>query len=226
MQTYELELFDSHPLIKSEGGERILIDTGSPATIGSNSRLIFAGREYDIATEYIGVTTKTLGELLGTEIDALVGADILSEYKILIDYAGGRLTLDRKAIEFSGESCALEYFMGIPIIELEIGGKAVKCFLDTGAKLSYLDPGLLAGRNPVGEERDFYPGLGTFTTATYLVETTLGATRFPVRYGELPPLLQMSLMTGGAGGIIGSDIFNHFVVLLDAESESLVYKPA
>ena len=75
----------------------------------------------------------------------------------------------------------------------------------------------------VGTEEDFYPGVGQFETECFEIQTRLGSNDFSVRYGNLPFMLQMTLMLGGTDGIIGFDFFNNFKVVLDLGDEKLSY---
>ena len=113
--------------------------------------------------------------------------------------------------------------MGIPIIELVVNRQLLKFFLDTGAKLSYLSEDFTSGYSSVGIEEDFYPGVGQFETECYDIPTSLGDIDFVVRYGNLPFMLQMTLMLGGTDGIIGFDFFNGFKVLINLKGGVLKY---
>jgi hypothetical protein len=61
--------------------------------------------------------------------------------------------------------------MKIPVIELTIDHVQSKVFLDSGARLSYLLPSLTAGKTSTVTETDFYPGLGTFHTPVFSIES-------------------------------------------------------
>ena len=80
-----------------------------------------------------------------------------------------------------------------------------------------------SGYSSVGTDEDFYPGVGQFETECYDIPTSLGANDFLVRYGNLPFMLQMTLMLGGTDGIIGFDFLSSFRVMLDLVSDKLLY---
>ena len=75
----------------------------------------------------------------------------------------------------------------------------------------------------IGTDEDFYPGVGKFETSCYEILTSFGEYNFTVKYGNLPTLLQMTLMLGGTNGIIGLDFFNNFKVVLDLKNNRLKY---
>ena len=114
--------------------------------------------------------------------------------------------------------------MGIPIVELSIDGRNLKFFLDTGARLSYLSDRITSNYTSIGSDEDFYPGIGKFETDCFEIETKLDGNSFTAKYGNLPIPLQMTLMLGGADGIIGFDLFDNFKILLDLKSHRLICK--
>jgi hypothetical protein len=162
--------------------------------------------------------------MLGTEITTLIGADILSNYKVLFDYQNGVVSFSKDEINSLGNETNISSFMSIPIIELTVDRQKLLLFLDTGAKLSYLDSDFTAQHNSIGTEEDFYPGIGNFETDCYEILTSFSNKEFKVKYGNLPTLLQMTLMLGGTNGIIGFDFFNNFKVCLDIKNGKLKYE--
>ena len=222
MKQFQIILIKRHPIIK-DGENIILIDTGAPSTINASESLTFCSENYNCSTDYMGLTVSKLSDLLGTEITTLLGADILSEYNILFDYKNEIIEFNKHEIIFDGAETAISNFMGIPVIELSVDSQKLKFFLDTGAKLSYLSKSITTNYDSVGTDEDFYPGVGKFETDCFEISTSFGTKNFIVKYGNLPPLLQMTLMFGGTDGIIGFDFFNNFKVVLDLKNNLLKY---
>jgi hypothetical protein len=215
-------LFDGHPILK-DGDNIILIDTGAPSTIHSFEQLVFCSDSYTCSTNYMGLSANKLSEMIGTKITTLMGTDILSSYNLMLDYKNGIAQFDKDEIVFEGDELELNSFMGIPLIELNVDNQGLKFFLDTGAKLSYLANAYTANYESIGKQEDFYPGVGKFQTECFDIQTSLGNQSFNVRYGNLPTLMQATLMLGGTNGIIGSDFFNHFKVVIDFKNNRLKY---
>jgi hypothetical protein len=222
MKTFPLQIFKGHPIIQ-DGDNIILIDTGAPSTIHVSDGLNFLSENFSCTSNYMGLTASKLSEHLGMQVTTLLGTDVLSKYKILLDYRNLQVSFSKDDIPFEGTEIGISNFMGIPIIELEVNSQPLKFFLDTGAKLSYLSEDFTNGYASVGTEEDFYPGVGQFETECYDIPTSLGANDFLVRYGNLPFMLQMTLMLGGTDGIIGFDFFNTFEVMIDLKNETLKY---
>jgi hypothetical protein len=222
MKQFQITLFKGHPII-NDGENIILIDTGAPSTIHASSVLTFCSENYNCSTNYMGLTVSKISEMLGTEITTLLGADILSDYKILFDYKNEIIEFNKEAIALDGNEIGISNFMGIPIIELSIDNQKLKFFLDTGAKLSNLSGSITSNYESIGTDEDFYPGVGKFETECFDISTSFGDNNFNVKYGNLPRLLQMTLMLGGTDGIIGFDFFNNFKVVLDLKNNRLKY---
>jgi len=202
---YEYKLVDGHIIVK-DGSRQLLIDTGAPSSVGDSSPLAFAGGSYPMQSSYMGISPASLSKSVGTPINALVGADILNRYDILIDPVAQRFTLTEDKLPLDGTSLELDVFMGIPIIEASVGEEMVRMFFDTGAKLSYLDPDKTNAFSSVGTESDFYPGVGEFSTNAYDIPIALATENVVLRVGNLPELLQMTLMMANTSGILGTAI--------------------
>lgn len=222
MKQFSIELFNGHPIIR-DGEKRILIDTGAPSTIHTADSIDFVSESFGCTTTYMGLTVSRISELLGTEITTLLGVDILSGFKILIDYQSKLMVFSKEDLDLEGTQVDVSKFMGIPIIEMTVNNQVLKFFLDTGAKLSYLTENLTRNFISVGVEDDFYPGVGNFQTDCFEIPTVFGNHEFVVKYGNLPHLLQSTLMLGGTQGIIGFDFFNNFKVVLDLSRNKLQY---
>ena len=222
MKKYKLTIFEGHPIIEDENNI-ILIDTGSPATINIAETLNFNGGTYKCAVNYMGLTVEKISQMLGKSITTLLGADILSDHYIMFDYKNELIEISKLDIELDGIEILISSFMGIPIIELSINDKITKVFLDTGAKLSYLSENITKDFDSIGEDQDFYPGIGTFKTQCFEIPTSFAKNEFIVKYGNLPDLLQMTLTLAGVDGILGYDFFNNFKVLLNIKNHTLKF---
>jgi hypothetical protein len=146
------------------------------------------------------------------ETSGLIGVDLLNDYDVLFDQPGGQLLLAEsdlmeKEMPDAVVRIELGFIMGIPTVGIEVGGRSVRVFVDTGAQLSYMQDEMTIGFPEDGVQSDFYPGFGSFQTMTRRVEIAIGREVFVLRCGQLPPLLGATLLMAGAAGIIGNEIF-------------------
>ena len=221
MSKYVFKIVDNHIIVNIDK-KLCLLDTGAPNSVGQES-LKLIDKDYPLVDNYMGLTTVELSKHIGENIDVLLGADILENYCVTIDWKEKKIEFLNETIKNGDTEMPIELFMGIPIIEIEVNDKMVKCFFDTGAKLSYVNPEYLNNKISERKEKDFYPGVGEFETDVYKLPIKIGTTTLVMKFGILPELLQTTLMLAGTQGIIGNDIFNMFnKVSIDYLSKKLI----
>ena len=208
---YPYKLVNGHIIVESEQNN-YLIDTGAPTSVHGNGAIFFAGLEYPAQSNYMGVTPESLSKHIKSEIDGLVGADIINQFDLLIDPEKSTLFLTKDLLELPDPSVSLDLFMGIPIVEVSVNNQRLRMFFDTGAQLSYLSPDIASSYPSLGNAADFYPGVGEFTTPTYEVPCKFSTEELVLKVGVLPPLLQATLMMANTSGILGTMILESYQV--------------
>ena len=158
--TYSIEFIDNHIIIV-ENNLRLLLDTGSPITISNISTISAFGETVNTHQSIMGHTSiDDINRFVpNSNIDALIGADILSKISFSICLNNRLFEVNPIINHNEYSSFVLSDFMGIPIVNAMIDGKEIKFFLDTGAKTSYLNSVFVEGCNAIGLTRDFGPSL-------------------------------------------------------------------
>lgn len=225
IQTFKADLYDGHLIFDNEG-QKVLVDTGSPVTISRNGHFDFMGQDYNCLTSFGDNDINAISELMGYNIDVLMGMNMIEKYCLLIDYR-------KEVVAFSMENIPFEPRCSTPIIQgqmgeicitLMINGQKINFALDTGARISYIDQSFTTGKNKIETKNDFNPLVGQFQTPIYAMEAAIDEYTFPVNFGVLPAMLAMPLKMIGIYGAIGFDLFNSFVVLLDFKTNTLSIK--
>ncbi|MBA3018706.1 MAG: hypothetical protein KKH20_05845, partial [Proteobacteria bacterium] len=211
IHTLSYEIVDGHIIVISSNGN-LLIDTGAPSSFGNDNTVSFAGRNHSVKKDFMGVSPKSLSDHIGININALIGADILNQYDIVISPYQRQLFVSEEEQHVDGEELELDEFMGIPILKASMDKDTIRMFFDTGARLSYLHPNIAKTYPRIGTELDFHPGIGRFNTETYRVPITLGGETVELVVGILPQLLQMTLMMSNTSGILGTAILSDYLV--------------
>jgi hypothetical protein len=111
--------------------------------------------------------------------------------------------------------------MGVPSVVFTAEGVDQKMYVDTGAKLSYVDEKIAANYSPIGKEKDFYPGIGEFKTLVYDIPMHLGKFDIQIHCGVLPAVLATAVRVSGNSGIIGAELYEKFVVCLAFPEDAL-----
>ncbi len=204
--------FETGHLYVTLDGNEWMFDTGSPNSFGAADLVAFNGDEFKIPSAYMGMDAAELSNFAGQATHGLLAADVINHFDVLIDIQQQQLTLAKEEINFEGTVLKLDQFMGIPLLDAEIGGEAYRMFFDTGAQVSYFQHRSLSTFPAAGTLSDFYPGYGKFETDTHKVDAVIGGQSMTLRCGGLPKMLAAGLVMAGAKGIIGNEILPERVV--------------
>ncbi len=225
MDYFHLEIIAGHLVMRVERFRDVL-DTGSPVSIGSIPKFLFMGENYPLAPAYSGVDMDVISQQLGKPVDALLGMDVLCNYHIYINLSLNRVMFSNNLLpNIQGESIPVKLMMNIPVIELEVNGITQNLFLDTGSPLNYLAAEFTKGMQPVDTAKDTYPGIGEFTTSIYELPVNIAGVTLPFRFGVLPKQLEISMLVNGITGILGTELYRNFNVLLAFPESRVVLAP-
>ena len=218
---YELQMVNGHLITRIEG-HSILIDTGIPVSLGKLPEFYFLNEVHALSQGYLGVKLEYLEKMVGAPIDILLGTDILKKYCLTIDLQGNRITFSSRPIFRPINQVPMTTLMGAPIASFSVAGSDQQMFVDTGARLSYVDKKVVANYSPIGKESDFYPGIGEFETDVYEVPFQLGDMRFQLHCGVLPEILETALFVTGKRGLVGSELFEKCMVCLAFPEQAIL----
>lgn len=200
-------------------GEKVLIDTGSPISIGNRKGWLFFDDVFQLSQSALGISMNYLGNELGTNVDVLMGTDIIKNYIVTIDLSHNQVHFSDTLLVRSGKTIPFKVLMGTPIIHAKIDGKAMDLFFDTGAKLTYVEKQLVQNLVPISEEKDFYPTLGRFVTPVYELPLEIVDETVIVKCGILPEMLEQAIRMTGAKAILGTEILKTYTTSLDFQNQ-------
>lgn len=211
VMTFDFEAFEGHIVAHIDGND-CLVDTGSPVTFGTGRSLPSFGKPL-IGEGLRGLDAPEIGRLLGRPLDILLGVDVLGHQPFLVDWEARTITFDPETRPV-GTEIPLDNIMGCPLVSARIGGQVVKLAVDTGARVTFLNPSLVTGERPVGHYDDFYITCGPFTCDSFEKRVRIGDISLDLIVGGLPPDLETGLGFMGLDGILGNDIFDHYPKVL------------
>lgn len=221
-KTFDIDFYDGHLIINNDG-QKVLVDTGSPVSIGRSNHFLFMDQEHNCMTSYLGQDINAFAEMIGYDIDVLMGMDVIGNYNMLTDYKSAKVTFSTEDIPFESVCIiSIAQTKGVFFVVLKVKGEDVRLFLDTGAKISYIAETYTSGETAIEVLEDFYPMIGQFTTPIYAMEASIGGQSFPVKFGKLPKLIALPLQMVGIEGIIGYDLFSKYKVLLDFHNNRML----
>jgi hypothetical protein len=217
---FNLNKEDLHLIIEFDG-DSFLLDTGAPYTLANKDTIKFCNLDYTAAKNMTGITVSKISELIKRNIDVLLGNDVLSQYNIRISRKTNSVLVTQENISDTGIIIPFELLMGVPVIELKVENKNKKFFLDTGAQLSYISQQTIANHRLLEVKKDFYPLLGEFETPVYELQTNIAGENLKMHFGVLPELIGMTLTFAGVDGIIGTELFNHYDIVINNHTKNL-----
>ena len=200
--SYKIRRIKEHLMLDSDEGLWVL-DTGASSSFGSVNKLEIHDQSYEIASNYLGFDNENLSEALGTNVEGLIGGDILNNYDSYWDLSSNRISFSTENMGNEGTAIPLRFFMGIPTLKVNMQGSSYNWFFDTGAVICYVIEQIEEWEAPVDTYDDFYPGYGNFSTEVFEDEITLGTLNMKIKCGVLPSLLGVSLASGDCTGILG-----------------------
>ena len=123
MDTYRYSLREhtGHLLVELPEGT-VLVDTGSPVSIGQGGTLSFAGHEVALLESYQGATPADLSRELGTEVSFLLGMDAMRDRDVHFDLGNGMLELLPVPGECPADGLPLKLVHGVPALKVQVVG--------------------------------------------------------------------------------------------------------
>jgi len=217
-------LVDGHIMFEVDG-KKVLLDTGSPVSLGSCGTLEIDGSVYEVQDSCMTLPWNDLRMLIGIDVDALLGMDVISEFDLTLNPVDSQVTFDRENRLEDRESVQLRLFAEIPVLEVKIQGRPVKVFFDTGARLSYIDRTLTWAGECLGHEFDFHPSMGRFETQTFMTTVEIDGYEAELKTGVLPESLRRKLIVLGIKGILGTTLLEHYTITFSSRGRCIKLIP-
>jgi len=185
------------------GGKLIILDTGSPATLGTDVELC------DRTAKASSLLLSLMGErFLPQWADGLVGLDFFGDFATVVDAGQMEVTFSEGGVQPEGTGVELleAFYPNAPFVPVRLGGQRLRAYVDTGSTLTYIDRELLAGGPEVGRHTDYHPMAGDFTTAVHRVPVGIGGESIELECGAMPVALGLGLGLMGADVLVGSEL--------------------
>ena len=211
---YRIDIFDNH-IVVIEKEKRFLIDTGSPISISDEAYIEAFNKSYKSRKTYHGANINEISNLVGCSLNALIGMDILANYVFQVDFDNNLFSLwDSLPVDIKKKEDYIDAdFTGIPTIDVFINEKdPITSWIDTGAKISYINRNYVKYLEPSENQKDFFPSYGEFEAPIYNIPLPFNGAVIPFKFGVLPEALEGAMLSGSTSAIIGADIFYNFTL--------------
>ena len=228
---------DNH-LIANFGDFTALLDTGSPWSISSTVDEIHLPCMLESirpVSDFMGKSVESIVEMVGHPFDVLMGLDCLGSFCWQVDGIGNDSSEPKLLIHLSSQMPAPTSSLSVmqfpqlgtlPIGVISIEGQEVRAYLDTGAKISYLNKERQpCDDRPAREAVDFSPHFGEFTTRIREFDVLIGELRLNLPMGELPPVGNVFWNTFNVDAILGLDLLRQLSVEFVLPEEMIHFDP-
>lgn len=212
MHAYPVGMSGGHLLI-CDNGQTLLLNTGCPVSMGTRQFFVLLGRQIPVLQRYQGMTVAQWSEIIGINIDGVLGSDVLGRHSVAIDPSAGQVVFDGDSLPGArGRVVPLDTVAGMPVVNVGFGGGRLRMLLHTGATLSCLRDVDTKSLTCVGVVRDCYPGLGEFTTELRRVPLLFGDQPVNLECGLMPAELERALRPADVHGVVGTNLLESFAV--------------
>lgn len=218
MEKKNITFVNGHCLV-NDGQGCLLVDTGSPMSFSKSGEITLDGVRYRVPTTLVVCDADYVSRNVGTQVDGLIGMDLIGRSRVLIDYPHAELVFGYEGnAEGTNVSCG-KIIGGLPSIGMTLNGKDVRMILDTGAPISYIKRRMTAGMTPTGKVEDFNPAFGNdrYEVDVYAYNVAIAGQEWTGEYGASPRLLDATLAVSRTDGVVGKQLLERFRVLLDGE---------
>ena len=194
---YEIHFHEVYPIIEHDS-KKYLIDTGAQISLSKDGNIKLGDINYLTPKENKGISPETISKFIGFEIDALIGATVLNKNKYELNYSKEEFNIGDDA---NNASVEVKNIAGIPSTVIEINGSQKRMFIDSGAKISYLN-GIQF--SPDDEEvEDFYPPNMIFKTQLSSLKVSDEMGDIEMKFGSLPNSISQMQDQYNVDGILG-----------------------
>jgi hypothetical protein len=228
--TWPINRVDDHIIFES-GRKNVLVDTGSNISLGNQKTFSLLGKSVRLQPDIQGLTLERLSEFIHYRIDVLLGGDFLGLMPFTIDFSDNDLRFHDQPVRFQGKDLETELFAGVPLVEVSIADRPVTLVLDTGAKISFLDPSIIRDYPPVGKISDFSPFSGPFQTTRHEVPISIAGQDIMLQPGKTPKSLKEFFTRFNKAnrlniqGLLGNDLNYHFRVHFELGRSRIILGP-
>ncbi len=226
LMKYPINIFDNH-VILIDKDKRFLIDTGAPISISNENLIEIFNNDFTTDKTYHGANINEIGNYVGCSLNALIGNNILKNYVFQIDFSNKLFSIWNSLPEETRntEDFIEADFQGIPTINVLVNQEnQITSWLDTGAKISYINKNYVQHLDPLDIQKDFFPGYGEFEVPIYSIPLIFNGVEIPFKFGVLPDVLEAAMLSGPTSAIIGADIFYHFTLTFYYNQQKIYIK--
>ena len=161
MQAFSYQLINGYPILDMDG-MKVLLNTGSAESMGVPGEISIAGKISSLKKTTLRLTPDIIGKQIGTPVDIMLGADILTQYDFKLLPEKMQVIFTSGEFHPYGYCNYFELFNGVPITPVSVFNQDIRLFFVTGSRRTYLKQELLKKYKPIWNNNRLLPGSGIF----------------------------------------------------------------
>lgn len=219
-KTFKVTFIDGYPAIK-DNENTIVVDTCSPVTFHNKSVLKFLEEEYVTSESFQDESLNKLRDYTNRNFTTWLGLDVISNYKLLLDYGKGEITfLSHDEPKLKGTSVKLH--TAGKVYAIQVNG-FMYMLVDSRSPISYILRCYTKGLDTDGQRNEFFHGVGSFETPVYNLDCEFRKRNVIIPFGNFPENLDTTLLLAHIEGSLGYDFFKNFRILFDFKEKKATY---
>lgn len=218
------KIMDDNNLIVDFDDKKALLSLGSNFSLSNDKTITILDKTFNLTDQYMGFFLKDVKNYLNADVDCILGSEILSKFNLKIDFKNKDFFISDKAIKDLKEGTPIKFELDVPKIPFKVNDKPVVATLDSLSNLSYINEKNLLEKTVIGEESDFFLGMGNFETKYYNSKFSLGNETFNLKTAVYPSVISKSRFLSVEKIVIGKELFKNFKLILNSTEKHIYYE--
>lgn len=217
---FSSKIVDNGKVIIDLNNKRALIATGINYSLSNIKNIEICGKSFNLEDNYMGFSIEDVSNQLKTEIDFVIGSDILAKFNYSINMFKKEFLLSTKQLPLEN-SIPLHSELDLPYFQVQLNEKQLSVHFDSLSNFSYVNEKNLLKEDEIGEKIDFMVGMGSFTTKIYSNHFSIGKDDIVLETGYYPSVIARSKFLSLEKGVIGSELLKKFSITVNYETNLL-----
>ena len=214
------QIVDNNKVIIELNDKKALIATGINYSLSNQKNIEVCGKSFHLEDNYMGFSIQDIKNQLKTEIDFVIGSDVLAKFNYRIDTKKREFSLSTIPIQLENPisfRCELD----IPYFQAQVNGKQISANFDSLSNCSYLNEKNLIKDKQIGEKKDFMVGMGSFTSMIFSNQFLIGENDIILETGYYPSVIAKSKFLSLEKGVIGNELMKKFIITVNFETKQM-----
>ncbi len=219
----DFPIVDDNYIIIQLNNKKALIATGINYSLSNEKSISILDKNFSLDNQYMGFSLQDINQYMKSNVDYVLGSNILSQMNLVIDKKNKLVTLsdeDFKPENNDIDGVPLNFNFDIPNIQIKVHETNITAILDTVSNFCYLNVKNIQDMVEIGEKEDFMIGMGHFKSKLFQARFTIGKNNIMLETGFYPSVISKSRFLSLDKGIIGCELLSAYKIILNSSSKT------